>query len=541
MQIKGVTIASMWIIAFVFGMANLCLGQSYWKKKIGGDGESVFSAIQPTSGGNFLIVGSKYADSGDRRGWLLKIKPNGDTLWTKTFGGAQPKCFSSIQPTSDGNYLIAGDDWLLKINPNGDTIWTKTFGGIDITTIQSTADDNFLILGETGVLDGWPDGWLLKIKPNGDSLWTKTYSGAGYDYLSAIQLTTDGNFLIAGFTSPNPSKAGQKGWLIKVKPNGDTLWMKTYGGTGYDCFSAIQPAIDGNFLIAGYTYPYAGGAYGCLVRIKPNGDTLWTKTFRGSSFYAIQPTTDGNYLIADRGGAYGCLVKIKPNGDTLWTKNTYDNSISGSNMVIQPTSDDNFLLAVSEPLKSYIMCIIADQYANKNTLFTYKIPVYSPDTLNFGYVPLKVPSGMTVSTGGTVSWTPKNDSVYMDHAEFLVLDDTGKKDTLTFNVFVNSACQQPIVIKSTRTSNSEPKPFEILTTAQSGRVKLSVPSFVKTLTIYDMNGKLIGKAAPVVFGSVACVVWPSASSSSSEIPSGRYIVKASEGKNTVAKPFLLVR
>ena len=49
-------------------------------------------------------------------------------------------------------------------------------------------------------------------------------------------------------------------YLLKIKPNGDTLWTKTYSGTNYNSAKAIIPTSDGNFIVAGYTGWYFGGA-----------------------------------------------------------------------------------------------------------------------------------------------------------------------------------------------------------------------------------------------------------------------------------------
>jgi hypothetical protein len=124
-----------------------------------------------------------------------------------------------------------------------------------------------------------------------------------------------------------------------------------------------------------------------------------------------------------------------------WTR-TYKLNVGGGLEFIFPTSDGNFILGTYNNFfwtpDVLVICIIADQRAHKDSLFTYKIPTYGEDTLNFGYTPLKIPSGMTVSPGGSISWTPKTDSVYLEHVEFLVVNDSGRKDTLTFNIFVNN-------------------------------------------------------------------------------------------------------
>lgn len=518
------TLAMMWIILFFTGV-NLCFGQIYWKKTYG-SGYDAINAIQSTNDGNFLAVGS----TNTSYGWIVKIKSNGDTIWTRTFGEeGTENLFSSIEPTSDGNFLVIGtagnNGWIVKIKSNGDTVWTKKYNRVGFYASKPSNDGNFLISG-VNVSGATSNGFVVKINPNGDTIWTKTYGDTCcINMICSIQPTGDGNFLLAGRT-------GGYGWVIKIKPTGDTLWTKRYSNTSDNTngLSSIQPTSDGNFILTGYT----GINYCWAVKIKTNGDTIWSKTYDLGFFDAIQPSGDGNFILA----TYSSIVKIHPNGDTIWTR-TYSGEASSGFITIQPTKDSNFLIGGIGIFS--ITCIIADQYAYKNTPFIYKIPTYSTDTLNFGYAPLKVPSGMTVSAGGTVSWTPKTDSVYMDHAEFLVLNDMGHKDTLTFNIFVNSDYHTPVSQRPSQTNKNVTIPFDISATSFPGNIKFYLPPTASSLYIYDITGRIVDKITPSTSNNGTCITWPGDQSSCSKIHAGKYFVKAMVGKNSVVKTFVLVK
>ena len=98
-----------------------------WTKTFGGDLHDGALSVQQTSDGGFLIVGNLGIDSFNRDIWLIKTNASGDSLWTKTFGGANWDIGRSTEPTSDGGYIICGDFyqsstnnydiWLLKIEP----------------------------------------------------------------------------------------------------------------------------------------------------------------------------------------------------------------------------------------------------------------------------------------------------------------------------------------------------------------------------------------------------------------------------------------
>jgi hypothetical protein len=627
MQTKScLMMTTMWIV-LVCAMGNLCFGQSYWKKTYGGAEDDLCGTcflhnsqtILPTSEGNYLLLGATQSFGGGQPdSWLIKIKPNGDTIWTKTLGGSNggmstaifsttvdnflitgftfaerndiclikikpngdtiwTKTFGEsnlgqnpiILPTNDGNYLFAAgwtssidtpnqDIHLIKIKPNGDTIWTKTFGTTNedyCNAIFPTADSNFLLAGQTSVMEKC-DFWLIKIKPNGDTIWTRTFHGTNYQWSNMIFPTKDSNFLLVGninFFGADNNDVG----LIKIKMDGSTIWTKTFGVTNGGNFNKILPTIDGNFLLGGCTAPFSGGDSGdiWLIKINPDGSAIWTKTYGGTKadyFNTILPTADGNFLLGGTTMSFGrdsgdiWLIKIKPNGDTLWTR-TFGGSNLEMFLSILSTSDGNYLINGGTKsfgaggLDSWLLCLIADQYAYKNAFFTYKIPTYGEDTLNFGYTPLKVPSGMTVSTGGTISWTPTTDSVYMDHAEFQVLNDAGRKDTLTFNIFVNSNYHANASIKPTKFNKTTSKSFKIDTKLSNGKIKFSLPSSVTSLCIYDINGRIVDKITPTISGSEICASWPTTSAGSTKFPTGKYFAKVSVGKNTAVKPFLFCR
>ena len=154
-----------------------------------------------------------------------------DTLWTKTFGGSDNDGGVSVQQTSDGGYIIAGytnsfgagssDVWLIKTDSLGDTIWTKTFGGIDGDYgmwVQQTTEGGYIIAGYTSSFGaGDNDAWLIKINSSGDSLWTKTFGGISNDYCNSVWQTSEGGYILSGGTTSFGFGNGfDDVWLIKT-------------------------------------------------------------------------------------------------------------------------------------------------------------------------------------------------------------------------------------------------------------------------------------------------------------------------------------
>jgi hypothetical protein len=110
----------------------------------------------------------------------------------------------------------------------------------------------------------------------------KTYGGAGYDKAFSAQETSDGGFIVAGFTSS--FGAGEYDvYLIKTDSLGDTLWTRTYGDSTSNHGYSVQQTSDGGYIIAGETYDLNTDRYDVyLVKTDSLGDTLWTKIYGGT-------------------------------------------------------------------------------------------------------------------------------------------------------------------------------------------------------------------------------------------------------------------
>lgn len=211
-----------------------------WARSYGDKGWNEGRCIQPTDDGNYIILGVTGPTNAplDISAWLLKINPQGDTIWTRTYtyGQSEYNAGNCVQQTNDGGYIIVGatrlkdynylyfqDIWLIKTDPLGDTIWTKVYGDPVIKDcdngyyVQQTGENGYIIIGTTNDVDGHQCIWVLKTDENGDTLWTRTYDGAAY----CIQ-TTSWGYALTG------AKDG-KLLFMNLSHDGDTLSTRSYG------------------------------------------------------------------------------------------------------------------------------------------------------------------------------------------------------------------------------------------------------------------------------------------------------------------------
>ncbi len=309
-----------------------------WTKILGGEPYRYSgNSVQQTTDGGYIITG--YKGMRPTKIWLIKTDINGDTIWTKTFGGSGGDGYS-VQQTTDEGFIIAGKiNWkagLVKTDSNGEALWTKTFGVIhndSCFSVQQTLDRGYVF---TGIIDS--TARLVKIDSNGVTCWTKSYGTIGSVGYSVKQ-TTDEGFIISG-------KIDSKAWLIKTDSNGDTVWTKTFGGIGSEGRS-VQQTLDGGYVFTGRIGSTAG-----LVKTDSNGVSLWIKTIGGfgNEGRSVQQISDGGYIITGSklySGFYldqeVWLIRTNSFGDTLWTKTFWETEGAGNS--VQQTRDGEYIIA----------------------------------------------------------------------------------------------------------------------------------------------------------------------------------------------------
>lgn len=251
------------------------------------------------------------------------------------------------------------------INLTGEKVWDKTFGGSgydNLWSIIATPDGGYLLGGQsnsplsgdkTQDSRGDVDYWVIKIGANGEKVWDKTFGGSGYDQLTTMTTTADGNFFLGGSSGSYISgdktqvtKGRDDFWLIKINPDGKKIWDKALGSSNGEFLKKIIATPDGNFLIGGHFDSSVSGdkahsAKGAndywVVKISPMGEKIWERTFGGSNneiFTDLVNSNDGGYLLGgysistlsgdktedSRGGIDYWVVKINSNGDKEWDR-----------------------------------------------------------------------------------------------------------------------------------------------------------------------------------------------------------------------------
>ena len=311
-------------------------GQITFERTYGGISSDGGYSVAQTVDGGYIVTGFTVPfPAANRDVYLIKTDEAGDTVWTRTYGGSDDEDGYFVAQTADGGYIIAGrtqsfgagayDMYLIKTDGVGDTAWTRTFGGPiedEARSVAQTADGGYIVAGFTGSFGaGARDVYLVKTDSSGDMVWTRTYGGSDDDYGSSVALTSDGGYIITGYTGS--FGAGEYDvYLIKADGGGDTVWTRTYGGPGSDWGYSVAAGA-GGYIIAGMTTSFGAGYYDVyLIKTDAAGDTVWTRTYGGlewDSGHSVAPTADGGDIVTGFTESFGAgnddVYLIKTNAD----------------------------------------------------------------------------------------------------------------------------------------------------------------------------------------------------------------------------------
>ncbi len=286
--------------------------------------------------------------------------------WQKCLGGTFQT--DSTQLNDSLNYYFSGTDVIQKIRKTTDNGYI---------VVGTTGSNNYNVNGNHGL----NDIWVVKLNNSGAVEWQKCFGGSFNDYGSDIQQTSDGGYIVCGWTNSNDGDAvGLHGppnydnyndfFILKISSSGSIEWKKCLGGNRDEKAFSVTKSIDGGFIISGYTNTnnngdvsgynpnneYINQIDAWVVKLNSSGNFVWKKCFGDSNqddFTNVKELNDGSLLFAGTTSSYQLngnhgekdfwLVKTDANGVIQWQK-LYGGSSRDIFKSVEITNDQGFIL-----------------------------------------------------------------------------------------------------------------------------------------------------------------------------------------------------
>ncbi|MBW1298876.1 hypothetical protein [Aquimarina litoralis] len=242
-------------------------------------------------------------------------------------------------------------------------------------SIQQTTDGGYIVAGTSNSPEfdhnGNFDFWVVKLDASGNLVWENSYGGSGNDSANSIQQTTDGGYIVAGFTSSSDDDVSENNgaldyWVIKIDDSGILEWETNLGGSEADIANTIRQTNDGGYIIGGYSESSDFDLNGnngdrdyWVVKLDASGNFVWGENFGGTLediANDIKQTSDNGYIVAgfsessdgdvssNNGNKDIWIMKLNSSGQLMWETNL-GSSESDNAQSIQETMDQGYILA----------------------------------------------------------------------------------------------------------------------------------------------------------------------------------------------------
>lgn len=295
-------------------------GELEWEATFGGDGWDVGRAVRQTTDRGYIIAGWTTSHGvGEEDVYLIKTDENGNLVWEMNYGGSKADRGYDIIEIGGGHVVIgqtyskaeaSSDIYLIKVDRDGKLLWERTFGGdqVDIgSSIQPTTDGGFIIGGSTYSKGaGLYDAWLIKTDSAGNRQWERTYGGAEDDFCRALRHTADGGYIFVGETSSFKT-GGPNVWVVKTDSSGNVTWSQVLGGVGADRAWGVWQSLDRGYVVVGETSSFGAGDRDVwLIKLSnPPDQPANLKPVAGASGQEAEPTLESaDFFDPDEGDTH---------------------------------------------------------------------------------------------------------------------------------------------------------------------------------------------------------------------------------------------
>jgi hypothetical protein len=312
------------VVSFVVGFCVEGLAQSItWQKFYRTKGipdVTVITDIVQTDDEGYIFIGRSARDSAPGQVmFAYGIDKYGDSLWYKEYRYFDPG--GKIKKLNDGNFMIVdGFCSLVKIKSNGDTLWTRVRpDSLHILYRFNFEYENneFFICGRNSYTN---KPYILRLDSLGNEI---LYREFDYSFGSAITLlVNDNNILISGTVISSYNY-----FLYKIDLSGNTIWYKDYLSEplNFHGSSIIKNPYEESYILGGFSGT-GSGTKAALLKRDSSGSIDWHNIYKiRSGINEIMKDLTNNIISIDdehnSTGNTAWLIKFDFDGNETWRKN----------------------------------------------------------------------------------------------------------------------------------------------------------------------------------------------------------------------------
>jgi len=289
-------------------------GRPLWQRRDGGrDTEQFYGVVAAPDGGAFVAGHTRSTGVGESDLWIERLDPRGVRLWERTVGGLENDRARALAPDRAGGVVAAGfsgsagaggrDLWVVALDGAGAVRWQRRFGGPDHDMAYAVDTDGaggavvagYVVAGPAAARDF--DWRVIALDDQGAVRWDARLDRTPFDLATAVAVTADGGAIVAGTSE----RAGRDVRVARFDATGGLVWERVLGGAGRDTIWGIAVTPAGPVLAGSTGSSGAGSQDLWVVGLDPAGATRFERTHGGALWdrgTAIHPAADGGFWVA---------------------------------------------------------------------------------------------------------------------------------------------------------------------------------------------------------------------------------------------------
>jgi hypothetical protein len=287
-----------------------------WQKIIDTGSDETATALASDGANYYLSFVATRPGGSDRAGWFItKLDSTGKEVWTQMYKGSPYAICEDVWADNFGHLFAAGRSraegkdicLVIRYAAGGEVTWQKGLALGDKTwatgvcpvsgdRIASDTHDNLALVGLHGANAANPDIVIIKLAPNGDTLWTRRYDSGGADEPGDVAFDGFGNIVANGTARSGDSV---RCVILDYDPDGNLIHQLAYGTAARATGKGIYVTKGSDVYVAGSLLTAGGKSEILAFQYKPSAVAVWEEHYSpGPSASGVDLVVNGDVYTA---------------------------------------------------------------------------------------------------------------------------------------------------------------------------------------------------------------------------------------------------